>query len=74
MVNLLRKYFHTALMNMTSTHDALLNVMLKIDAHSTPVALNHYVLRDPEDDAKLARVLVSAVLGETAMARTGSFG
>lgn len=64
-VNLLRKYFHTALINMTSTHDALLNVMRKIDAHSTSVALNHYVLRDPEADAKLARVLVSAVLGET---------
>ena len=64
-VNLLRKWYHTHLMNLTKTEDALLDVMKRIDAHSNDVAKRHYVLRDPQQDAKLAQLLVFAVLGQT---------
>lgn len=64
-VNLLRKYFHTVLMDMTQTEDKLLEVMKIIDAHSAQVARKHYVLRDPAADARLAKVLVKVALGDT---------
>ena len=64
-VKLLRKWFHTSLMQMTASHASLLEVMLRVDAHSAAVGLKHYVLRDHRADAKLAEILVMAVLGPT---------
>ena len=64
-VNLLRKWFHTSLMQMTAPHASLLEVMLRVDGHSAAVSLKHYVLRDHRADAKLAEILVMAVLGPT---------
>ena len=43
--------------------EELLHVLRKIGWHSPSNGLNHYVLRDPEQDARLSQVLVSAVLG-----------
>ena len=63
-VNLLRKWFHTHLMSLTETEDKLLDVMKRIDAHSKDVAKRHYCLRDPQQDAHLAHLLVLAVLGQ----------
>ena len=62
---LLRKSFHTVLMNLTDTEDKLLKLVEVIDAHSTAVARKHYVLRDPAADAKLAKRLVAVTLGDT---------
>ena len=39
--------------------------MKTIDGHSASVARKHYILTCPENDAKLAKELVRAVLGET---------
>ena len=64
-LNLLRKWFHTRLMQMTAPHSSLLELMQRVDAHSTAVGLKHYVMRDHTADAKLAEVLVMAVLGPT---------
>ena len=64
-VNLLRKFFHTYLTEMTRTEDKLLEVLKVIDAHSVAVARKHYVLRDPAVDAKLAEQLVKLALGKT---------
>ena len=43
--------------------EELLHILRKIGWHSPSNGLNHYVLRDPEQDARLSQVLVSAVLG-----------
>ena len=64
-VNLLRKWYHTKLHAMSSREDTLLQVFKAIDAHSVAVAKKHYVLRGPSDDAKLAEILVLAMLGAT---------
>ena len=63
--NLLCKWFHTRLMQMTAIHAALLELMQRVDAHSIAVGLKRSVLRDHTADAKLAEVLVMAVLGLT---------
>ena len=41
-VNLLRKWYHTELLNMTETHDALLRLMQKSDGQSASTGRNHY--------------------------------
>ena len=64
-VNLLRKWYHTFLMEMTSTHRTLLEVKQRVDAHSAATGLKHHVLRDHAADARLAAVLVQHVLGKT---------
>ena len=63
-LNLLRTWFHTRLMQMTAPHASLLELMQRVDAHST-AGLKHSVLRDHKADAKLVKVLVMAVLGPT---------
>eukprot|EP00972_Heterocapsa_arctica_P031416 4626835-Heterocapsa_arctica.AAC.1 len=52
-------------MNMTESGDKLLEVLKVIDSHSANVAKQHYVLRDPAADVKLAKHLVKIALGET---------
>ena len=64
-VNLLRKYFHTILMDLSRSEEKLLELMKVIDAHSVSVARKHYVLRDPAKDANLAKQLVKVALKET---------
>ena len=64
-VNLLRNWFHTRCMQMTAPHASLLEVMQRVDTHSAVVGLKRGVLRDHMADAKLAEVLVLAVLGPT---------
>lgn len=63
-VNLLRKWYHTELCKMTRTEESLLRLLKIVDAHSVPVAKQFYVLKVPADDAKLARALVLAMIGE----------
>ena len=65
-----RQYFHhrqsfqKVVPHPTAADDEkLLHVLRKIGWHSPSTGLNHYVLRDPEQDARLSQVLVSAVLG-----------
>ena len=64
-VNLLRKKFHTKLIKKTYTEQKCFEWMQRIDGHTENVARKHYVLLEPEDDAKLAKALVGEVLGET---------
>ena len=64
-VNLTRKWYHTKLMTMSKTENALLALMTRIDAHSPSIAARHYVLQNPDHDAKLAEILVEEVLGTT---------
>ena len=64
-VNLLRKWFHTHVILMTASHASLLEVMQLVGGHTAAVGLKRYVLRDHKDDAKLAEILVMAVLGPT---------
>ena len=63
-VNLMRKWYHTKLMTMSKTEAQLYKLMERIDAHTPGVAAKHYVLKNPEHDAKLAKILVHEVLGE----------
>ena len=62
---LLRKWYHTELIKLCKVENKLLEVFRVADAHSGRVARQHYVLRDPADDATLARELVMAMLTET---------
>ena len=64
-LNQVRKWFHRALMHLTANEDKLKEIMVVLDAHSKQVQGTHYVLRDPEDDVKLGKALIKAVLGET---------
>ena len=63
-VNLLRKWYHSVLVRLARTEGGLLEVMEKLDGHSVGVAVNHYVLMTPADDANLAKAIVTALLGE----------
>ena len=63
--NQVRKFFHRALMDLTSNTEQLKELMVILDAHSKQVQDRHYILRDPEDDVKLAKELVKAVLGRS---------
>ena len=65
-VNLMRKWFHTALMKATDSKDKLKEVMTLLDAHRSGVQSKHYYLRDPADDTILAKHLVKLNLGDTA--------
>jgi hypothetical protein len=64
-VNLMRKYFHKSLMNLTQDHDSLKKVMTVLDGHSGKTIDKHYSLREPTDDVALAKLLVANVLGDT---------
>ena len=48
-VNLLRKWFHTALHDMTVDKTKLHTLFTAIDAHSADIAQRHYILKGPED-------------------------
>ena len=61
--NIMRKLFHKALRAGTTNEEQLKELMLILDAHSKEVQDKHYILRDPEDDVKLAKALVQTVLG-----------
>ena len=65
-VNIMRKYYHRALMKLSGSEDKLKEVMTVLDGHSKAVIDRHYALRDAEDDVRLAKMLVKVVLGETA--------
>jgi hypothetical protein len=62
---LTRKYFHKKLMDLTKDERKLKQLMVILDAHSIKIQDRHYILRDPEDDIILAKVLVKQVLGTT---------
>jgi hypothetical protein len=62
-VNLIRKLFHTKLMDMTN-NDEIIKLISRVDRHSEGVAARVYVTKDPEGDAKLGELLFKAVLGE----------
>ena len=64
-VNLLRKWYHTKLVTVSKTENALLALVSRINAHSPSIAVKHYVLQNPDHDAKLAEILVEEVLGTT---------
>ena len=57
-------------MTMSKTEDKLLALMTHIDAHSPSIAAKHYVLQNPDHDAKLAKILVEEVLGTTCPGRS----
>ena len=65
-VNLMREWFHTALMKATVFKDTLKEVMTLLDAHLSGVQPKHYSLRDSADDTILAKHLVKLNLGDTA--------
>jgi hypothetical protein len=49
---------------MTRSEEQLLHIMKTVDAHSVKVAAKHYVLRTPDDDARLAKAMVHSLIGE----------
>ena len=63
--NLVRKLFHRALRKISKDDESLKDLMVILDAHSAEVQDSNYILKDPEDDAKLAEQLVKVVLGTT---------
>ena len=66
-VNLMRKWYHTELHTLSQSEDKLLGLLKSIDAHSTRVAKQHYVLQTPAYDAKLAKALVHSMIGKPVM-------
>jgi hypothetical protein len=66
-VNLMRKWYHTELHKLSQSEDKLLGLFKSIDAHSTTVAKQHYVLQTPAYDAKLAKALVHSMIGKPVM-------
>jgi len=63
--NVMRKLFHKGLRDVTDNDEALKELMVILDAHSKAVQGRHYILRDPEDDVKLAKQLVKVILRTT---------
>ena len=60
-----RKLFHRELMKLTKNEDALKDLMTQLDAHGRKVQDKHYLVKDPEDDLAIAKVLVEKILGDT---------
>eukprot|EP00975_Prorocentrum_lima_P013390 2841515-Prorocentrum_lima.AAC.1 len=52
-------------MGLTKDKELLKDLMIKLDPHSKKVMDKHYILKDPEDDAQLAGVLIESMLGKT---------
>jgi hypothetical protein len=52
---------------LSQSEDKLLGLFKSIDAHSTTVAKQHYVLQTPAYDAKLAKALVHSMIGKPVM-------
>ena len=48
-VNLLRKWYHTALEQIVTDKAKLRKLTEAVDAHSAAVAARHYILKGPED-------------------------
>ena len=63
-VNYVRKWFHKALIQLTSDEEKLKEDLVVLDAHSKAVQGARYILR-PEDDVKEAHQLIKAVPGKT---------
>ena len=63
--NQVRKLFHKQLIKMTKHEEALKAMMTQLDAHGRQVIDKHYLVKDPEDDLALAKVLVETALGAT---------
>ena len=64
-VNLLRKWYHTVLNRMVSDKARLQALFQSIDPHRGTTQEKHYVLTGPEDDARLAKQMVAAMMGDT---------
>ena len=63
-VNDYRKMSHKVLMELTQSEEKLKSVMKVIDAHGKYTQDKHYILREPEEDVKLAEMLAKQVHGE----------
>lgn len=63
-VNDYRKFSHRVLMKLTENHQRLKDVLKVIDAHSKHTQDRHYILREPEEDAKLGELLSKQVHGD----------
>lgn len=63
-VNLMRKFFHTKLMSLARDETLLKQTMAALDGHSSGTIEKHYHLRDPAEDAELAKILVGHVFVE----------
>ena len=60
-----RIYLPKELLSITKDEEKLKNIMVIRDAHSKDVQKKHYILKDPEDEIKLAKELVKSVLGDS---------
>ena len=61
-VNILRKWAHTEGFRMVARNaEQLHHLFTAIDGHSARVADKHYILKDPEDDAALAKEMVKVL-------------
>lgn len=60
--NLVRKWFHNTLMQLTKDEKKLKEFMVKMDAHSVSIQDKHYIIRSPKDDVALADQLIQHVL------------
>jgi len=60
--NLIRKWFHTKLVEMSWEAKAL-GLLEQVDAHSTTTAKKVYVVKTPKQDARLGKILYEALMG-----------
>lgn len=59
-----RKWYHSKMESIADTKEKLAKVFERIDAHSPGVQRTTYILRGPQDDAKLAKQIVELALGK----------
>ena len=63
-VNDYRKFSHKVLMKLTEDAEKMKEVMVIIDAHGRRTQDKHYIMREPEEDAKLGEMLSKHVHGD----------
>ena len=59
-----RKFHHSTVVDMTRTERSVEHLLQTIDAHSVHVARTHYILKDPQVDANLAKEVLKCTIGD----------
>ena len=63
--NQIRKLFHRELKQQTKNEERVKEFMTILDAHGRTTIDKHYLIKTPEDDLAIAKVLVNSILGTT---------
>jgi hypothetical protein len=62
--NLLRKWFHTAMMKKANNPENIKKLMMQIDPHGDAVMDKHYILKSPQDHVDIAKAVYHEIMGE----------